>query len=150
MFDRVKKMFRRKGELPEGVVLVDDAMRQLADAIATKVMMEAVLGGLDDDNKNWTRDERATVMGYIDGQVSVMYPIGDQKMPLASFLTSSYVLKGARSAEQVMEDREFFVESGDPVFMTAAQVGFEDCRRLMTEQRAGHVPLGLSRLLRGE
>ncbi len=149
MFDRIKKFFgARKAEMPEGVVLVDDAMRTIADVAATTALMQAALGGLDEKASAWTRDERATVMGYVDGHLTAVYSGDEQRIVLASVLASSIVLKGARSGEQVMMERDLFVDTEDKVFMKAAHCGFTDGMDMVKERRAGQ--LGLALLLRGE
>lgn len=148
MLNWMKGLFGKKDRLPEGVVMVDEPMAKLSAAISMSVSMQAVMGGLDDDPRNWTRDERATVMGYIDGQVTAMYQPGDERVPLASYITSVEVFQKKRAAEQVMDDRERYVADQDAVFMKAAHVGFADCQKMQTRKNASQ--LGLVELLRPE
>ncbi|WP_447742955.1 hypothetical protein [Variovorax boronicumulans] len=146
MFGFIKKAFGKSDSgLPPGIAMPDEAMSQLAGATASMVSMQLVMTDLDGDPGNWTRDERATVMGYIDGQVSVFYQHGDPKMPLASIVSAVTVFKERRPADRILSEREYFVSEQDPTFMRAAHRGWEDAKNAFSEQQRS--PLGLVELL---
>lgn len=146
MFGLIKKMFGKAEATPPGFTPVDDAMSNLAGATAAMISMQLVMSGLDDDPGNWIRDERATVMGYIDGQITLLYPEGDPRVPLASILTCSIIFQNKRTDDQIFREREYFVSEGEATFMRAAQQGWEDAKASVSKDR-GQMPLGLVELL---
>jgi hypothetical protein len=147
MFGFIKRAFGKADSgLPSGFTPVDEAMSKLAGATATVISLQLVMSGLDENPGNWTRDERATVMGYIDGQITLLYPEGDPRIPLASIITCSVVFQDKRTDDQIFREREYFVSEEDATFMRAAHRGWEDAKAsLAKEQR--RMPLGLVELL---
>jgi hypothetical protein len=109
MFDRLKKAFTRNKPDPEpipGVFIAADDDRELAKMIDGMVAVQVALGGLDEDPGNWLRDERATVLGYIDGWAS-RWCLGlrkPERAELLSILAVELQFKGRRQMDVLSKE----------------------------------------------
>ena len=149
MLGRLKRLFGRESAPPPGFVAADDEMRSTAQTLSSLVEAQALIGGLDTDPSNWVRDERAAVLGYIDGYLSRWY-IGmksPEKAMLAPILCAQGIFKEARTPEQIFQEHAYFSSTQYEPFDRARRVGWTDFEDQMGPQR--RAALGLVRLLRG-
>jgi hypothetical protein len=151
MFERIKKMLSGSGpEKPKGVTMVDDGIREIAGILAIQVELQVTMGGLDEDRANWVRDERATVLGYIDGH-AYRYYIGigaAEKSELASLLAAEQVMKGARTTDQLFQELWNLRDAQDPVFDKARRAGWSDLEGSLGPEKRH--PLALAGILLGK
>jgi len=148
MLGRLKRLFGRNPGPPPGAVMADDEMRTTAQMLSAVVEGQALMGGLDTDPGNWVRDERAAVLGYIDGWLSRYYIAvkSPEKAMLAPILCAQDLFKEARTPDQIFQEHAYFTSTRYEPFDQARRIGWTDLEDQMGPER--RTPMGLVQLLR--